>query len=227
MDRTGPRTLLEALTYFAKPERAHAYAGRCAGRTVACPRQGRGSADVQAIKTRKLWRCKECRRQFSVRVGTIFEDSPIHQVAPGLLAARDTKNGTLSCELARAIGVTQKTAWFMPLPKTLAASVSSVKPSLAVKRSKAAVCSLRSANVDPYWLATGPGTRWKRALRGSKTSSSTSSASRVRAVDEDPGPSRGSPTPRRQIQSSAPPPPPSSSGSFSAAPIAEAAFRIP
>ena len=82
---------------------------------VACPRFGCGSASVQFIATRKKWRCKECKRQFSVRVGTIFEDSPIPftKWLPAIWLLTNTKNGTSSCELARAIGVSQKTAWFM------------------------------------------------------------------------------------------------------------------
>lgn len=116
MDRTTLKTLLEAVTYFANKDRAHAYAVQMRWPNgVACPRDGCGSADVQAITTRKLWRCKECRRQFSVRVGTIFEASPIpfSKWLPAFWLLANTKNGTSSCELARAIGVTQKTAWFM------------------------------------------------------------------------------------------------------------------
>lgn len=76
---------------------------------------GCGNANVQVIATRKLWRCKECKKQFSVRVGTIFEDSPIPftKWLPAFWLLANTKNGTSSCELARALGVTQKTAWFM------------------------------------------------------------------------------------------------------------------
>ena len=116
MDDGTPKTLLAAVTYFADPDRAHAYAVTMRWPNgVACPRQGCGSADVQAIKTRKIWRCRECKRQFSVRVGTIFEDSPIPftKWLPAFWLLANTKNGTSSCELARAIGVTQKTAWFM------------------------------------------------------------------------------------------------------------------
>jgi transposase-like protein len=115
MDRT-PQTLLEAVTYFSDPGRAHAYAVQMRWPNgIACPRQGCGSASVQAIATRKTWRCKECKRQFSVKVGTIFEDSPIAftKWLPAFWLLSNTKNGTSSCELARALGVTQKTAWFM------------------------------------------------------------------------------------------------------------------
>jgi transposase-like protein len=67
------------------------------------------------LKTQKRWKCKECWKQFSVKVGTIFEDSPISLskwlLAMWLIAA--CKNGVSSWEIHRAIGVTQKTAWFM------------------------------------------------------------------------------------------------------------------
>ncbi|MDP9104783.1 MAG: IS1595 family transposase [Candidatus Eremiobacteraeota bacterium] len=104
------------MAFFADPERAHGYAVQMRWPNgVACPRQGCGSASVQAIATRKTWRCKECKRQFSVRVGTIFEDSPIpfSKWLPAFWLLSNTKNGTSSCELGRALGVTQKTAWFM------------------------------------------------------------------------------------------------------------------
>jgi transposase-like protein len=115
MDRT-PQTLLEAVTFFADPDLAHAYAVQMRWPNgIACPRMGCGSASVQFIATRKLWRCKECKRQFTAKVGTIFEDSPIpfSKWLPAFWLLSNTKNGTSSCELARALGVTQKTAWFM------------------------------------------------------------------------------------------------------------------
>lgn len=111
-----PTTLLEAVTYFSDPERAFDWAVKLRWpHGVACPRKGCGSASVQFIKTRKLWRCKECKRQFTVKVGTIFEDSPISfsKWLPAIWLLANTKNGTSSHELGRALGVTQKTAWFM------------------------------------------------------------------------------------------------------------------
>ncbi len=61
------------------------------------------------------WNCNGCRRQFSVKVGTIFEDSPIKlsKWLPAMWLITNAKNGISSCELARSLGVTQKTAWFM------------------------------------------------------------------------------------------------------------------
>ncbi len=116
MKMKQPQTLLQAISFFADADRAHAYAVAWRWPNgVACPRMGCGSASVQSIPTRKKWRCKECKRQFSVRVGTIFEDSPIPftKWMPAFWLLANTKNGTSSHELGRALGVTQKTAWFM------------------------------------------------------------------------------------------------------------------
>ncbi len=109
-------TLLEAVAYFADPYRAHDYAVKQRWPNgVACPRMGCGNANVQYIATRKTWRCKECKRTFTAKVGTIFEESPIPftKWMPAVWLIVNAKNGNSSCELARAIGVTQKTAWFM------------------------------------------------------------------------------------------------------------------
>jgi transposase-like protein len=62
-----------------------------------------------------IWRCNGCRKQFSVKVGTIFEDSPLSLTKwiPAMWLIANAKNGISSYELHRALGVTQKTAWFM------------------------------------------------------------------------------------------------------------------
>ena len=67
------------------------------------------------LKTQKRFKCRECRRQFSVKLGTIFEDSPIplQKWLPAMWLLTNCKNGVSSWELHRALGVTQKTAWFM------------------------------------------------------------------------------------------------------------------
>jgi transposase-like protein len=64
---------------------------------------------------RRVWNCKNCRKQFTVKVGTIFEDSPLglEKWLPATWLIVNAKNGISSCELERALGVTQKTAWFM------------------------------------------------------------------------------------------------------------------
>jgi transposase-like protein len=73
------------------------------------------SAVSAFIKTRRIWECYGCKKQFSLKVGTIFEDSPLGldkwMCAFWLLS--NSKNGISSCELARSIGITQKSAWHM------------------------------------------------------------------------------------------------------------------
>jgi len=112
-----PETLQEAVRYFADPDvcLATAVQLRWGAGPIACPTCG--STDVSFIATRRLWRCKEkhAQQQFSVKVGTIMEDSPLGldkwMVAIWLIAA--AKNGISSYELHRSIGITQKSAWFM------------------------------------------------------------------------------------------------------------------
>lgn len=112
-----PTTLLEATRYFADPDRclAAAIELRWGNGPVTCPTCG--STAVHFIATRRIWRCSQQhpRRQFSVKVGTVMEDSPIPldkwMVAIWLLS--NAKNGISSYELHRSIGVTQKTAWFL------------------------------------------------------------------------------------------------------------------
>ena len=69
------------------------------------------------MESRKVWQCKnkECKKQFSIKVGTIFEDSPIglDKWLTAMWLIVGAKNGISSYEIHRAIGVTQKTAWFM------------------------------------------------------------------------------------------------------------------
>lgn len=109
-----PETLLEAIRYFSDPQTCFEFAVSMRWPNgVTCPRCG--CKDVSFISTRRLWKCKGCRRQFSVRVGSIFEDSPlgfdIWLSAMWLIA--NAKNGISSHEISRALGVTQKTAWFL------------------------------------------------------------------------------------------------------------------
>jgi transposase-like protein len=83
---------------------------------VACPRMGCGSADVRYISGRRSrWFCRDCKRQFTAKVGTIFEDSPIgfDKWLPAVWLLTADRNGISSYEIHRALGVTQKTAWFM------------------------------------------------------------------------------------------------------------------
>jgi transposase-like protein len=112
-----PETLIEAIQYFANEDNAFDFMKsiRWPSGVVKCPRCN--SKDVSFISTRKIWKCKHCttNKQFSVKVGTVLEDSPIgldKWLAAFWLIA-NAKNGISSYELHRSIGVTQKTAWFM------------------------------------------------------------------------------------------------------------------
>jgi len=109
-----PKTLVEAVRYFADPDRCLAFvAGLRWPRGPVCPRCT--SPAVSFLRTRRIWKCLDCQKQFSVKVGTIFEDSPIglDKWLPALWMLVNAKNGISSYEIARALGVTQKTAWFM------------------------------------------------------------------------------------------------------------------
>lgn len=80
---------------------------------ASCPRCN--SESVTRLATRPLWQCKSCRKQFSVKLGTIFEDSPIplSKWLPAVWLITSAKNGISSYEIGRSLGVTQKSAWFM------------------------------------------------------------------------------------------------------------------
>lgn len=117
MSENHPTSLIEAVTYFADPQVCHEYMKsiKWPDDDMACPKCG--SVNVGEIKSRCMFQCREkgCRKQFSTKVGTIFEDSPLslHKWFVAVWCIANSKNGISSCELARAIGVTQKTAWFM------------------------------------------------------------------------------------------------------------------
>ena len=111
----APHTLQNAIIYFSDADRAFQYALnlRWPDGKVSCPRCG--SEKHSFVKTRRLWHCKGCKKQFTLKVGTIFEDSPLGldkwMCAYWMLC--NSKNGVSSCELARSLGITQKSGWFM------------------------------------------------------------------------------------------------------------------
>jgi transposase-like protein len=110
-----PATLIEAVRHFSDIDTCNELMARIkwSDGKIACPHCD--SERIGKIETRKMLRCKDCRKQFSYKVGTIFEDSPLGLdkwfVAVWCIA--NAKNGISSCELARALGITQKSAWFL------------------------------------------------------------------------------------------------------------------
>ena len=106
-----------AVRYYSNPDRslAEMIEVRWPDGVVRCPTCGRD--DVRFIATRRLWECKGAheRRQFSVKVGTIFEDSPLglDKWLTAVWKIANCKNGVSSYEIGRALGITQKSAWFL------------------------------------------------------------------------------------------------------------------
>jgi transposase-like protein len=115
MKQKEPQTLQEAIAYFADPERAFQYALllRWPDGKVICPRCD--SPKNSFIKTRRLWFCYGCQKQFTLKVGTIFEDSALglDKWMTAMWMLVNCRNGVSSHEIARTLGVTQKSAWFM------------------------------------------------------------------------------------------------------------------
>jgi transposase-like protein len=110
-----PQTLLEAIKYFAIPSNCREFmiATRWDDGKVRCPYCG--SENVKFMEKANLYNCntKHPKRKFSLKVGTIFEDSPIglDKWLPAAWLLTNCKNGISSYELARALGITQKAAW--------------------------------------------------------------------------------------------------------------------
>jgi transposase-like protein len=114
-EQAFPETLQQAIIYFSDLERCHNFMVDMRWPFgVACPRCG--SKEVGKFsKPRFVCNCKGCKKQFTVKVGTIFEDSPLPLTKwlPAVWMIVNVKNGKSSCEMARDLGVTKKTAWFM------------------------------------------------------------------------------------------------------------------
>ena len=113
-NETFPKTLLEAVKYFGNPDTA--LGCMIAIRWpdgITCPRCE--SDEHSFVKTRRIWICKGCKKHFSVKLGTIMEDSPIglDKWLSAIWLIVNAKNGISSYEIHRSIGITQKSAWFL------------------------------------------------------------------------------------------------------------------
>jgi transposase-like protein len=114
----APKTLQEAIVYFADPENCKNFVVnqlRWTDGVVKCPRCN--SEKVFWIAKERVWKCygKHDHAKFSLKTGTLMEDSPI-SVDKWLVAlwlVVNCKNGISSCEMARDLGITQKSAWFL------------------------------------------------------------------------------------------------------------------
>jgi hypothetical protein len=112
-----PSTLQQAIRYFTDFENCKRFMieMRWSDGKVRCPTCK--SEKVTYLEKAHLWKCyaKHPCAKFSLKVGTIFEDSPIglDKWLPAMWLIANCKNGISSYEMARGLGVTQKTAWFM------------------------------------------------------------------------------------------------------------------
>jgi transposase-like protein len=123
-----PKTLQEAIVYFSSPDNCREYlVARRWPNGVVCPTCGGTSVTAQPMYNR--WQCASHhdRRQFTLKTGTIFEDSPIglDKWLAVMWLVVNCKNGISSYEIHRAIGVTQKSAWFMSHRVRLALGIES------------------------------------------------------------------------------------------------------
>jgi transposase-like protein len=110
-----PKTLQDAIKYFSDEKICidAVAAMRWPDGKPLCPACGK--SEHYWLDTQKRWKCRGCWKQFSVKVGTIFEDSPLSLTKwlPALWMLVNCKNGISSYELGRALGVSQKSCWFM------------------------------------------------------------------------------------------------------------------
>lgn len=113
-EHTLPNTLIDAIRYFSDPDNCLKTAMAFVWPDgVTCPHCK--AKDAHFVTTRKIWQCVSCKKQFSIKVGTIFADSPLglDKWLTAIWLIANAKNGVSSYELHRSLGVTQKTAWFM------------------------------------------------------------------------------------------------------------------
>lgn len=115
----APKTLTEAIRYYSDEQTcidAVAAIRWVDGKPV-CPKCGAAEGDRKHywLKTQKRWKCYSCRKQFSVKVATVFEDSPLSLSIwlTALWMLCNCRNGVSSYEIARATGIAQKNAWFV------------------------------------------------------------------------------------------------------------------
>jgi transposase-like protein len=110
-----PKTLQQAIKYFSDEQTCIDVVAslRWPDGKPTCP--ACGHQDHYYLATQRRWKCKECWKQFSVKVGTIFEDSALSldKWLVALWTLVNCRNGISSYEIGRILGVSQKSSWFM------------------------------------------------------------------------------------------------------------------
>jgi transposase-like protein len=112
-----PKTLLEAVRFFTDLDICTQFMASIRWpEGITCPHCDQNDQNRFAFLTkRRIWQCKACRKQFSVKTGSVMEDSPIglNKWLPAIWMIVNAKNGVSSYEIHRALGITQKSAWFL------------------------------------------------------------------------------------------------------------------
>jgi transposase-like protein len=181
-----PKTLTEAIRHFADPHVTHEMMVNLRWPNgVHCPTCGR--TDVRFISTRRMWECKEKhpRRQFSSKVGTIFEDSPLglDKWFAGIWMVANCKNGISSYEMARDLGITQKSAWFLDHRIRLAMKAGSImKMEGEVEADESFIGGLAKNMHAKKRKHIGTGGAGKTAVLGILRRKTNKSGSKVRAT---------------------------------------------
>src|ERR1700682_6734499 len=108
-----PKTLLQAMRYFSDEQACIDTVAKMRWPNgPVCP--ACGHKEHYYLKTQKRWKCKECYKQFTVKLGTIFEDSPLglDKWLAALWLLVNCKNGIRSCGIARGLGAPEKGGGF-------------------------------------------------------------------------------------------------------------------
>ncbi|MGO8673091.1 MAG: IS1595 family transposase [Capsulimonadaceae bacterium] len=110
-----PKTLQEAIIHYSDQTKCLdlLVSLRWEDGVVTCPYCP--SRTCRFLLSRRIWYCQVCKKQFSIKVGTFMENSPmgLDKWLAAMWLLTNAKNGISSCEVARALGITQKSAWFM------------------------------------------------------------------------------------------------------------------
>ena len=115
MNENGlPTTLIEAIRYFSNEDVCVQFVAQLRWPDgPICPRCE--SPAYSFLSTRRIWKCLDCKKQYSVKLGSIFEDSPLglDKWLAAMWLIANSKNGVSSHEMGRSLGITQKSAWFL------------------------------------------------------------------------------------------------------------------
>jgi len=164
------KTLLEAVRYFSDLDVATEYFAKARWpEGPVCPKCGVLDEKHYYLKSRRVWKCRACKKQFSVKVGTVLEDSPLglDKWLPAMWMLVNCKSGISSYELARDLGIQQKSAWFMLHRIRLAMQTGSFeKLSGEVEADETFVGGLEKFKHESKKLKQGRGYSGKTAVMG-------------------------------------------------------------